>query len=164
MNTVGVDYKDIITFNLPIWNYSDSSNSNIDLIAKSSFFLFLSKLKNKIPSWLKLVFIFFLFSFLIIKLLGFNVLDVLSNNYYLKMYCYISCSLVILYQILNILLLYKFSKNNIKIPEILPDFIINWLKDLELVSKDKEYQKEYKPSTYREILMYLILLIIIIIG
>ena len=36
----GAEYKDILTYNLPIGNYSESYNSNIDLITQSSFFLF----------------------------------------------------------------------------------------------------------------------------
>ncbi len=127
----------------------------------STLFLLLSNINNKIPDWLKIIFRLLFLSILIIKLLGFNVLDIISNNYYLKMYCYISCSLVILYQILNILLLYLFSKNNIKIPEILPDFIINWLKEFEIMSSSKASIKEFKTTCYIEILLYVTIIILI---
>jgi len=84
-----------------------------------------------------------------------------NNSYYLKIYLQISCSLVIIYQLLNIGLLYNFIKKNPKIPEYLPEFIINWLKEFEEMSKfPKSFFKEFKTTAYIEIALYLTILIL----
>lgn len=96
---VGAEYKEILTFHFPIGNYSEASNSNIDLKTQSSFFLFLNKLNNKIPSWLKLLIKFCVFSLLKIKLLGINILNVfILSFYYIKIYCFIAVVLFIFEQ------------------------------------------------------------------
>ena len=57
-------------------------------------------------------------------------------------------------------MLYLFSTKKIKISEVLPDFVINWLKQIELVSTRAEYITEFKNSCYREIVIYLIIVIV----
>ena len=60
---------------------------------------------------------------LVLKLLGLSsIFEVLLNTYYLKIYTLTSCSLVILYQLSNIYLLYIFINKKPKIPEFLPEF------------------------------------------
>ena len=90
-----------------------------------------SKIK-KIPNWLKLIFSLLLVIILVLKLLGLSSLDVLNNPYYIKIFSYISCSLAIFYELLNLYLLHKFTNKNIKISEVLPEFIINWLQEFEV--------------------------------
>jgi hypothetical protein len=107
-------------------------------------------LKKKIPFWLSL-----LFGFIITI-----ILDFLNNVIYIKLYCYILCSLIILYQLLNIYLIYKFSQPETKIFEFYPEFIINWLKEFEEIGKSKEIAKYFKDMYYREIYLYFILIII----
>jgi hypothetical protein len=107
------------------------------LNSKSGFFILLSNINKKIPYWIKILFRLVFLSILVLKLLGFtNILDIYNNLIYLKLFIYTSCSLVILYQLINIFLLYKFSNKNVKIPEILPEFLINWLKEFEFICQD----------------------------
>ena len=100
---------------------------------------------------------------IVLKLLGFNFLDVLNNVYYLKIFSYVSCSLAITYQLLNLYLIYKFYKKNTPpaIPEFLPNFIINWLKEFEILGSTNESFNEFKNMCYREILVYLLLITLI---
>lgn len=92
----------------------------------SSLFLLLGNINKKIPNWVKLIFKLLFLSILVLKLLGFSsILDIFYNLYNLKIYIYITCLLAILYQILNIYLLYIFTNKNTKISEVLPEFIIN---------------------------------------
>ena len=58
-------------------------------------------------------------------------MDVLNNPSFLKKLMRIGCFLVILDDLLNLYLLHKFANQKVKIPAVLPDFIINWLKDFE---------------------------------
>ena len=76
------------------------------------------------------------------------------------MFSYITCSLLIIYQFLNLYLLHKFSNNNIKIPEVLPDFLINWLKDFKIICSNKESINVIKKTYYIEISIYLVILIL----
>lgn len=45
--------------------------------------------------------------------------------------------------------------------EVLPDFLINWIKNLEVLSGSKEGVREFKNGCYREISMYIIIIIIV---
>ena len=113
----------MITISFPIENKLENTNIiNNSLIPGFTVF---SYLNNKIPYWVKLLFRLLLLSLLALKLLGFNILDFMSSMYYLRIYCYVVCTLVIFYQLLNLFLLHKFSKKNIKIPKVLPEFLIN---------------------------------------
>ena len=147
-------------------DFSSASNSQINNNNTSnivnSIFLF-SYINNKIPSWIKLLFKLIFFSMIVLKLLGFNFLDVLNNVYYLKIFSYVSCSLAITYQLLNLYLIYKFYKKNTPpaIPEFLPNFIINWLKEFEILGSTNESFNEFKNMCYREILVYLLLITLI---
>lgn len=157
-----VSLKDIASINLPLSSTSTSqiSNNNSSNIINS--ILLLSNINKKIPNWVKLLFKLLLLSILVLKLLGFkSILDVLNNVYYLKIFSYISCSLAIIYQLLNLYLLYKFYNKNKKIPEILPIFIQNWLKEFEIISSTKESFNEFKNICYIEILIYILIIILI---
>jgi hypothetical protein len=96
---------------------------------------------------------------LLLKLLGLGYLEILNNVTYLKWLCYISCLFGIIYQLLNLFILYKFSKGNIKVSEILPEFVQNWLKEFEEICQNKEAIKEVRNMFYREILVYIFIII-----
>ena len=128
----------------------------------SSLLLLLSKINNKIPKWIKMFFRFLFIIILVLKLLGLSILDILSNLYYLKLYIIIICSLLIIYQFINIYLMYKISKKKTKIPEILPDFLIKFLKDYENVGQSKESFNYFKKMFYTEIFIYFCIIIFII--
>jgi len=127
--------------------------------------LFLSSLKNKIPRWVKILFRILFVTILVLKLLGFSFLSVFSINiFYIKVAYYIIFSLIICYYLLSIYLLHKFSNKNIKILEVLPEFLIKWLKEIENMSTTKADIKEFKTNSYLQITVYLLLMIITIIA
>ena len=66
-----------------------------------------------------------------------------------------------MYQLLNIYLLHKFSKQNVKIPKVLPEFIINWLNEFYIISSSIESIKFFKQTYYIQISLYLLIMIII---
>jgi hypothetical protein len=122
----------------------------------------LSNLNNKLPSWVKWILRLIVISIILLNLLGFNsLIDVLSNIFYIKLYTYLTCSLVILYQILNIYLLHRFINKNINILPVLPDFIINWLKDLETISSNNDSSQYFKNSCYIQIFIFLSIIFLI---
>ena len=47
--------------------------------------------------------------------------------------------------------------------EILPEFLINWLKGIEFMSTTVPSIKEFKPESYIQLTIYSILLILVII-
>ena len=140
-------------------NLSNSTDSDLltennktkILNSSSSFFVLCNNIKKKIPFWLSL-----LFGFIITI-----ILDFLNNVIYIKLYCYILCSLIILYQLLTIYLISKFSQQETKISEFYPEFIINWLKEFEELSQRNEIAKYFKDMCYREIFLYVSIIIII---
>lgn len=131
----------------------NNSNNNLstNILNKSGIFLMLSNLNNKIPSWVKLI----------LRLIILSIIDLLSNIFYIKLFAYLTCSLVILYQIFNIYLLHRFISKNLKISLVLPDFIINWLKELETISLNIENSQYFKNSCYIQILIYLLIIFFI---
>lgn len=72
------------------------------------------------------------------------------------MYFYIVSIIFMLSSIFNLIMLHVFVKsqrNNkkVNIPEVLPDFIINWLKDFEVISKTRGGTEYFKNEYYMEI-------------
>uniref|UniRef100_UPI0030DE56CE hypothetical protein n=1 Tax=Squamanita imbachii TaxID=2976389 RepID=UPI0030DE56CE len=165
LNKSAISYKEMgsINFFIPNSTELETTNNSSNIINKnSSLFLILSNLKKKIPNWVKLFFKLNFLTLLVLKLLGFNsLLDVLININYLKIFTYISCSLAIIYQIFNLYLLHIFSLKSIKISEVLPEFLINWLKEFEELSTSKETIKEFKKTCYIEIIIYILIIIIL---
>ena len=122
------------------------------MINNSTFFIFLKNLNNKIPLWVKFGIKFIFLIIIILKLLGINLIDFFSTIYYIKMYFLISASLVIIYFLLCLYLLHKFYNNpNLNIPEILPDFLIDWLDYLKSLSSSKELLNYTKKIYYIEL-------------
>lgn len=130
----------------------------------SAIFIFLSKLSNKIPSPIKAVGKLQLGIFLVMKLLGFSIIDVWTNPEKLKIYIAVLTIFVILYQLLSLFFfLFRFSKGkNINCLEILPNFLINWLNDLKEMSLNNEVFISTKESLYLHIGIYIVVLIFLV--
>lgn len=141
--------------------YNKELGDNGNNLNKSGLLFILSNLYKNIPSWLKLLFNLIIITVLVLKLFGISIItDVIFNLYYLKIINYIFCSFGIGFQLLNIYLIHKFSTKNINIPEVFPEFIINWLKSIEVLSSNKVSLKDFKYGCYIEICIYTIICII----
>ena len=84
------------------------------------------------------------------------------NTFIIKYYIIGYGVLMITYLLLNLFLLHKFSSGNIKIPEILPQFIINWLKEFEVVSQSKISIQSFKETIYINMVIYLFSIIFVV--
>ena len=158
-----IPIKDMFSLSIGGDSIVGNSNSNSNSNTVNSM-IFLSSLNNKIPRWLKILFKILFVTILVLKLLGFNFLSVLSINvFYIKVAYYILFSLIICYHLLRLYLLHKFINKKMKISEILPEFLIKWLKDIEMMTTTKAEIKEFKTNCYMEISVYLILMTITII-
>ena len=115
---------------------------------------------NKIPGWVKLIFTILILIIFTIKLLGYNVSD-LNDTIFFKKFTYVFSILVIFYEILQLYLVHVFSTRKVKISQVLPDFIINWLKGLKISCSNSVGIQEFKKSSYIEISIYLIIIIFI---
>ena len=80
---------------------------------------------------------------------------------YLNIFVYISTSLVIFYEILNLYFLNRFINKNMKISVVLPQFIINWLKQLEEAASNDLTIKIVKEICYMHISIYSVIIILI---
>ena len=116
---------------------------------------------NKIPTWVKSMFGSLFLTVIILNLLGLNIVSFLNNAYYLKIYLLIVVGLANLYQLFEIYMLYLFIKKNIQISEVLPDFIIDQLKQLEMISQEKESVKSFKEGCYIQLSIYITVLMIV---
>lgn len=93
LKAVSPTLKDIVTISWPVGNDSQLEKINNSLIPGFTVFNYLNK---KIPYWVKLLFRLLLLSLLVLKLLGINILDFISSIYYLRIYCYVSCTFIII--------------------------------------------------------------------
>ena len=162
LRTSAISFKDMFSLSIggdsPVANSNSNSNSNT-----INSILFLSYLNKKIPKWLKIFFKILFVTILVLKLYGFSIGSVFVslfsiNVFYLKLAYYILFSLIICFHLLNLYLLHKFSNKNMKILEVLPEFIIKWLKEIELMSTSKPGIKEFKTNCYMQITVYLLLM------
>ena len=97
----------------------------------------------------KYIFLYILVLFFIIKLLGFKTYTgFFLNDYYIKIYFYVSAFIVVSIFILQIILLHLFVNNKIKINELLPNFIIDWLETIKYFSETKEAKERFKNESY----------------
>ena len=159
LRSTAIPIKDMFT--LTIGGESQVANSNSNSI---NSIIFLSYLNKKIPNWLKIFFKILFVTILVLKLLGFSFLSVFSINiYYIKVAYYIICSLIIFYHLLCLYLLHKIVNKNLKILEVLPEFVKKWIKWIEMLTTTKADRKEFKTNSYMEITVYLLLMIITII-
>jgi hypothetical protein len=119
--------KDMFTIQHNLGDFNPSNIGNNDL-NKSGLLLFLSKLNNKIPDLVKLFFKFLFGVLFIFKLFIFIFdidLDITKTAVYFKYYLYIMGSLAFIYQFSNLYFLNKAINKNLKISEVLPQFLIN---------------------------------------
>jgi len=161
LKSTTIALKDMFT--LTIGGASQVENNNSNLI-NSSFLVFFSNLNNKIPKWFKILFRLLFLTIILLKILGFSIISVFSINYYtFKIIYYIIFSLIISFHLITLYLLHKFSNKNIKISKVLPEFVINWLKMIEIMSTSKAGIRELKTNCYIEITVYLLLMLLTII-
>jgi len=144
---------------------SKSLDTSNKINTSGLFGLFLIKLKQKLSEPMKLIFIFLFCLFTIFKLLGYNLNDIINTELtlvYFRTYFYVVIFLMIIYIIIHLLLLHIFYKNNkIKIPKILPEFLINWIKEFKTVTKTKAAFESFKQEYYIQLYLYLFILIFI---
>lgn len=164
LRSVAISLKDMVSIN---YSLDNSTDKVID--SKSGLFLLWSNLNKKVHAflakrpWLKLIFKLLLFIIIVIKLLGIGIIEFLNSMYYLKIYSYFSCSLGIIYQLTNLYLLHKACNKDMKISEVLPDFMIKRLKEFEILSSSKDSIIEFKKDCYIHLCIYTVILIIILI-
>ena len=160
----------------------------------SAIFLILSKINKKIPNWLKWVFRIIFISIIFLNILGYSsvvrtsyALPFLNNIFYIKIILILLCLLVIIYQLLNIFILYRFKDQrcvrwpgNIMactqpqtqpqtqrkdllyyVEPYAPDFLLKWIKIIRVISSTKESIKIFKKTCYVQIFLYLIIILII---
>ena len=148
----------VFTYKLLDLNTENNGNNLIN----SGLFLFFRNINNKIPLWLKIIFKLIFIFIIIIKIIGLPAaITIINSNYYLKLWAYLGCLGGIIYQLVHIFFIYFFSIKKRKIPEILPDPLINWLKEFEIICETKIGIKEFKNLYYREILVYVIMIIFV---
>nr|YP_003495103.1 hypothetical protein TrcifM_p12 [Trametes cingulata]ADD21057.1 hypothetical protein [Trametes cingulata] len=153
-------FKDMLTFNFSFNSQSEVENN----VRNNSLFLFLGNFINKIPFWFKVIFKIILISLLGLKLLGISIFEFYNNIYYLEIYCLVLCILYILYECVNLYLLHIFStKKNKKIPDVLPNFFIDWLNSFKVLSSNELLKNETKKNCYVHISLYLVIMLFIII-
>lgn len=163
LKTFAIPLKDFGSIEVLTGKSNSSESFATSKVSTSGLFLILSKLNDRVPDLVKLIFKLFLFILIVLKLFGLNLIDIFMNVNYLRIYSYLSVSVVIMYQLLNLYLLYLFSKKNIKIFEFLPEFLINWLKEFEYMSKTQDRIKAYKNMCYIELFLYICILIFLFI-
>lgn len=137
------------------------STSAKDTVESFSIFLMLKNFSKKVPEPLKIFIGFYFLLFLILKLFGLpGILDIMNNDKYMRWLGVSLCSLAIFYQIINLWLVHKFLSEKIKISRIWPESVINWLEYLEAVSKSKPLLVWFKQSRYKQIVLYLCIMLL----
>ena len=84
-------------------------------------------LLEKIPTWLKLIFNLIFWTLIILKLIGINVANFLNKSFYLKIYSIILCCLGIIFLLILLGNIFRYSKGNVQISELWPEFFIDFL-------------------------------------
>lgn len=158
----GLTLNDLFDIHLSGSTAEVTINNSPNLINNSGLLLLLSRINNKIPTWVKLAFKLFIISIIILKLLGYSIItDVLNDLSFLRKLLYIGSSLVIIFDLLNLYLLHKFASQKVVISPVLPDFMINWLKEFEVLSSTKLDIKEFKKECYINISIYLVIMTLV---
>jgi hypothetical protein len=133
-------------------------------ISNNSFLLLIHKLfkKIQIPLYLRIVCIFLILNVVVLKLLGYSIFSLITDKSLLRNLIFVYFFLVTSYQLLNLYLAHIFASKKIKIPEILPDFLINWLKEFEIITLTEESIKGFKKTCYIELFVYLVMMVFFI--
>ena len=124
----------------------------------------LAPLFEECSAEMKLFFNLLFGGILLLNLLGIlSVFTGVNSTYYLRLYIYTISSLSITFQLLNLYFLHKFSNSNgqSKISEVLPNFIIKWLKGIEIMSSTKEGIHSLKEECYIQISLYIVIIIFV---
>lgn len=141
-------------------NMGDDSSNTV------KYFSFLSilqnpKLRSRIKTCLKIIlptiFIIYYFGFSNILLWMMSI-----DSLYYKIIGLILILLILFYSISSILLYILFSKNDIDIPTNLPEFLINWLTEIKLLSKSPFYDITIKQLSFEISLLTLSLILLLI--
>ena len=99
-----IGLKDMITVSV-----TGNGSSEAQTSSSSKFLASGLSLLPKIPNWVKLLFKLFFISLLLLKIFGVSsIFDIIYNVYYLKIFIISYSTIVILYLILNIYLIYLF--------------------------------------------------------
>jgi hypothetical protein len=141
--------------------FGNETQNKKEILNNISFLLVINKIFKKIPTFLKFIFIFIILNIVVLKLLGYSIIVIIDQSF-LKKLVFVYFFLVGGYQLLNLYLLHKFASKNVKIPEVFPDFVINWLKEFEVIVLSEESIKEFKKICYIELVIYLIMMVIFI--
>ena len=161
LNKGALSLKDKVTFTInPTIDISNELETNENTYLNSSVILLLLQLNKKIPNWLKLILKLSLLSILIFKLVGISPIEFIFNVSYLKISSYLLSTLAIFFELFSLYLLHKFSTKKVNIPDVFPNFIINWLKEFELLGSSKESIIEFKYNSYIHICISLSIIII----
>jgi hypothetical protein len=157
LRTSSIGIKNMINISL----FNSETQNKKEILTNISFLLVINKFLKKIPTWLKFIFIFIILNIVVLKLLGYSIIVIIDQSF-LKKLVFVYFFLVGGYQLLNLYLVHKFASKNVKIPEVFPDFWINWLKEFEVIVLSEESIKEFKKICYIELVIYLIMIIIFI--
>lgn len=119
---------------------------------------------NKLPSapaaWLKFGFKLIFVVILVLKLLGFSLYtDFFLNMHNLKLLSQTLCGLWILFLILHVYLIHKFAQKDRQIPEILPNFLIEWLSEFKQIVATPQSIKSFKNMYYIQIALYICIIV-----
>ena len=152
-------FKDMITIS---WTPGNTDNNMNTINNNNIFFLLLSKIYNYLPFWFKYISKIILVLIVVLKILGYNLIDIFIDYYLLKNILYVYSSLMISYYLLNLYLLHVFYTRKVKIPEVLPNFIINWLKDFEIMAGRKLAFDWFTKGFYIQIVIYIVAIIILL--
>lgn len=159
---LGPSFSDILSENVPIITDSGlliNNNNNIESSLLPVLGV-LNSLYKKIPYVLRFFFKLTFLIIIIIKLLGVSIITFLFTTTYHRIFLITFSILIILYQLLCLFLLNKFYKKTITIPEILPSFLINWLKEFEALGSSTESFSIRKKNCYTQIGIYVVILLL----
>ena len=139
-------------------------NTEIGSVSQGSM---LVELYKNLPFLLTLLFIIILCVFGILKFdrlagKGISIWVFLNSDYYIKIYFFLTISLAILYFLIKLYTIHKFLTKNIQISEVLPKFIYNWLKDIQMLTRSKLGRKDMIENTYLNLGIYLVLMVLLI--
>lgn len=165
---IGLNYfknnKTTPNVNVTVFNNNEGlSNLNLN----NGFLFFTLNLFKKYPWWLLIILIITIISIYLFDINFIMIKDIMSkiNPIYYKLFCLSLIFLVIIYNLISLIILYNYYNkgDNFKIYLIFPEFIQKWFKSIELFSKSLVAFKAYKDLVYRELFVYFIILIIVLI-
>ena len=157
-NTNSAYNSSSVAISAEIKNENENNLNNLETnnLNKTGLLLILSNLSKKVPNRVK-----FVLKWTIIGIKVFFGSIFLYYLNYLNIFVFISTSLVIFYEILNLYFLNRFINKNMKFSVVLPQFIINWLKELEEATSNDLTIKIVKENSYIHISIYSVIIILI---